>query len=285
MSSISILSRLASASIELDPFPHLHVQDALDAALYAELADSYPSLERIARGRPLGNNRAYFLSAHELRDDRTMPAIWRDFFNQHSSRAFLQEALAFWREPIERAYPRIEQLFGKPLDDLTSTVRLRGRDDTQSNRAADVALDVQFGINTPVTSDCSVRLPHLDNIHKLFAALVYFRLPEDDSRGGDLELYRLTSPHYHHDEKMNIPLSLVEPVKTIPYRANSLIMWLNTPRSVHGVSARGVTRHARRYVNVIGECYTLTAGGFFPLQQRAPDFGTRLRRLVGARAL
>lgn len=56
-------------------------------------------------------------------------------------------------------------------------------------------------------------------------------------------------------------------------------MWLNTPPS------RGVTGHVRRYVNVIGECYNLMTRGFFPLQQRAPDFGTRLRHLIRARAL
>lgn len=62
-------------------------------------------------------------------------------------------------------------------------------------------------------------------------------------------------------------------------------MWLNTPRSVHGVLARGVTGHVRRDVNVIGEATTLWHGGFFPLQQRAPDFDTRLHHPVGARAL
>ena len=44
--------------------------------------------------------------------------------------------------------------------------------------------------NSPVRTPSTVRGPHLDSPFKLFAALLYFRAPEDDSSGGDLEFVR-----------------------------------------------------------------------------------------------
>ena len=40
------------------------------------------------------------------------------------------------------------------------------------------------------------------------------------------------------------------PVKTIPYKANTFVCFLNTPSAVHGVSERNVTQLPRRYMNL-----------------------------------
>jgi len=53
----------------------------------------------------------------------------------------------------------------------------------------------------------------------------------------------------------------VERVKQVPYSANTLIMWINVPHSLHGVTPRSVTDIPRRYVNFVSESYTLQGNG------------------------
>lgn len=280
----SILARLDPSQIVYDPYPFVHTTEALAPDHYRELALAFPSMERIVAGRPLANNHAYLINAPEVMGDEAMPKVWRDFFAHHTSHAFLEELLAFWRMAIEREYPDIEDRFGKPLAELTTAVRRRGKNKRGADKDADVMMDVQFGVNSPVTAPTTVRGPHVDNNHKLFAGLLYFRLPEDDAEGGDLSLCRFRGGRAHHDARMDYEERFVEPFRTIPYGPNSFIMWLNTGRSLHGVTPRTPTPMHRRYVNFIGECYALRTDGFFPLRRSFLGEATSvLRRLAGAR--
>jgi hypothetical protein len=280
----SILARLDPSQITYDPYPFVHATEALAPEHYRELAEAFPSMDRVVAGRPLANNHAYLINAPEVMSDAAMPQVWRDFFAYHTSRAFLDELLAFWRPAIEREYPDIEGRFGKPLRELSTSVRRRGKHKRGEEKDADVMMDVQFGVNSPVTAPTTVRGPHVDNNHKLFAGLLYFRLPEDGAEGGDLSLYRFRSERAYHDARMDYDERFVEPFRTIPYRANSFIMWLNTGRSLHGVTPRKPTPMHRRYVNFIGECYALRTDGFFPLRRSFLGEATStLRRLAGAR--
>jgi hypothetical protein len=277
----SILSGLSERDIILHPFPHIHKVGALDSALYDELAASFPSLEQISAGKPITNNKLYNLGAPQVVADKTMPDVWRNFFEYHCSKDFFRAFLKLWRPAIEQEYPDLTSRFGKSLDDLASGMRSSGKDKATSSSAADITLDCLFGINSPVTEVSTVRVPHIDNPHKLFSALLYFRDPEDDSSGGDLLLYRLKTPSYRHNAKLDVPEKVITEDRTISYRPNSLIMWLNTPRSIHGVTPRSKTNFPRRYINFIGESYNLPGGsGFFEERlSLASRIGSSLKRL------
>lgn len=279
----SVLARLNADDIKLDPFPHLMVENALDPAYYAALEAAYPAIELVAGQGPLANNKLYSRSAPDVLVDQQIPEIWRDFFAYHSSEAFLRECLQFWNKAIRHEYPDIEARFGKPLEQLTSGVRQKGREGNAANLAADVMLDCQFCVNSPVTAPSSVRVPHVDNPFKLFAGILYFRRADDTSTGGDLNLYRLTRERVHYDRRLNVPEEAIEAVSEVRYRPNTIILWLNTPRSLHGVTPRSVTEVPRRFVNFIGECYRASSEGFFPVPRtlggRAKE---TLRGLVGA---
>lgn len=267
--SNSIVSRLSPDDINLQPFPHVVASPALDPDYYEELAACYPSVQRVAGLPPHMNNCLYLLPAKEVIADTSIPEIWRDFFRYHCSSNFLWEILQFWNEFISGEYPRVEEQFGKPAQELTVGIRSPGKEKADENRQADVMLDCQFGVNTPVTEPSSVRGPHTDRIYKLFAGLLYFRLDEDDSRGGDLDFYRFKAGKEVYVERPDVRMGLVERVLEIPYRKNTFVMWLNTPRSLHGVSQRSVTDHPRRYVNFMGEFYRLTTDGFFSINRPA----------------
>jgi hypothetical protein len=268
----SVFCRLRPEQIIYEPFPHVWVRDALDPAYYEELANAFPTLEHVAGSGPLANNQVFRTPACDVLNDPATPVIWRDFFSYHCSAAFLRELTAFWRTAIEREYPDIERRFGKPLSDLTCGLRrYRGGkppETIRENMRTDVRLDTQFVVNSPVTEVSTVRGPHLDKPYKLFAGILYMRHPDDRSTGGTLELYRLRDgarPHF--DRRQHVSESFVAPFDEVPYAPNTLVLWLNTPRALHGVSPRSTTDVPRRYINFIAECYRLQTDTFFSLER------------------
>jgi hypothetical protein len=279
----SLLARADPARIRYEPFPHVIVPEALDPAWYEELERSFPSFERIAGGRKRKPNKVYHASALEVVDDPEIPKLWRDFFAYHVSGDFFRELAAFWAEAIRREYPDLEARLGRPLDRLETGPRHPGVGKAPENRARDAVLDVQFSVNSPVETAGRVRGPHVDRPQKLFAALLYFRRADDDAPGGDLDLYRFRSADHDFDGRLDLDDAHVERFATVPYRPNMLVSWLNTARSLHGVTPRPPNPATRRYVNVMAEFYRLP-GGFFPIRRtRRTRALRRVRRVLGFR--
>ena len=267
----SILEKLDPAQIVYEPFPHIWIREALDPAYYAELAESFPSVERIAGNGALPNNQVFRLQASDVLADAAMPAICRDFFSYHCSGPFLEEMTRFWSAAIAHEYPDIEARFGKPLEELSCRLRHyrsgKPPESLRENMHSDVTLDTQFVVNSPVTQVSTVRGPHLDKPYKLFAGILYMRLPNDDSTGGDLHLYRAKAGKPRFDRRQHLDDRFVVPFDEVPYEANTLVLWLNTPSALHGVSPRSKTNVPRRYINFIAECYTLQTDTFFSLDR------------------
>jgi hypothetical protein len=280
----SVFAGVDRSRIVIEPYPHVVAPNALDPALYAELEAAFPSFEKVVDGRAIENNKVYLRNAVEVIDDPEMPAVWREFFAYHASDAFFREMLEFWREPIAREYPDLERRFGKPLAQVTTGMRRRGVYKTAENFDADVMMDVQFGVNSPVTAPSTVRGPHVDKPEKLFAALLYFRDPLDDAEGGDLELYRVRTRRWHFDGRRDLRDDMVERFETVRYAPNTLVAWLNTQRSLHGVTPRLRSTRPRRYVNFIAECYRLTTPGFFEVKRSKTGLAlSAVRRALGFR--
>jgi len=248
-------ARIGPEAVRSEPFPHLVVCDALPAARYEELAAAWPTLEQVAGPGPLDNNRLYKLAAPAVSDNPAIAAPWRAFFAFHTSADFLRRVAAVWADHLDRVHPDFRAAFGRPLAELRALPRRPGKRGNAANRGADIVLDCQFGMNSPVVQPTSVRGPHLDNPAKLFAGLLYFRARGDDSTGGDLELYRPRAGQRVRTSGSRVDAASVEVATTVTYAPNTLVMWLNSPLAVHGVSPRSVTGIPRRYVNLLGECY------------------------------
>ena len=119
-------------------------------------------------------------------------------------------------------------------------------------------MDVQPGINSPVSSKSSVIGPHVDNKKEIYAGLLYMRLSDDNSIGGNLQIYKhrfLTKDYISekYDRKDRPNESDLELHATIPYKRNTFVMLLSSNISFHGVSDRGLTKFNRRLVNIISE--------------------------------
>jgi len=259
----SLLDRVERAARGPRDIPYLVIEDALPRDYYEALAATFPTAEAVAGRGVLANNKAYRRPAVAAIGDPRVPEIWRDFLAHHCSRGFFDEVRRAFAAEIVRWHPRLEEGFGKPLERFTVGMRRPGDAGNPANRAFDIALDALFVINSPVTRAGTVRGPHLDGRLKLFAGLFYMRRPEDASTGGDLRFYRLR----RHGRRLPSPAlihpSQVEPAATVPYRANTLVLFLNTADSIHGVTPRSRTASERRYVNLLGECYGGRSPGFY----------------------
>ena len=150
-----IIGKLDSGSVQLDPYPHLVIPDFLPPEIYQELDDSYPDIETIVgRGVP-GNNRRHQINAATGLVHTKLADVWEDFVRILVSKNWWQAVAGVFTEGIRLEHPELESMIGKPLAEFD--VGVRGVD------KADVLLDCQPGINTPVTKRSSVRGPHIDN--------------------------------------------------------------------------------------------------------------------------
>ncbi len=148
----------------------------------------------------------------ELAITKTHP-LWREFCSYHSSPEFFRKAKSVFGFEQEKA-----------------------------------SLRCQPGINTPTKKESRVRGPHLDNPRELYAGLFYMPTDED---GGDLEIYRWNGEKKFHG-KLEVEDDCVELVKTVKYRPNTYVMFLNGPDALHGVTPRKSDK-PRFLVNVIAD--------------------------------
>ncbi len=93
-----------------------------------------------------------------------------------------------------------------------------------------------FSYNTPNETTNIVRGLHLDNGTKIIVGLWYFKDP-DDNAGGDLFL---ANP-------------LTKQSTTFKYSENAMILFPNTTKAWHAVTARQPTMKMRRFINIILE--------------------------------
>ena len=109
--------------------------------------------------------------------------------------------------------------------------------------------------------------------------LLYFRRSDDHSTGGDLEIWRWKEGREPAFLGKQASEADAELVSTIPYRANTLVAFVNSERALHAVSIRQPTPHSRRLVNIIGEVYRPLPNGLFVKRQK--PFG-KLRQKLAA---
>lgn len=275
----TVFDRVTNADLRADPFPHFVLDEALPADYYGALAAAFPDAAYVAGPGPLANNTAYLRSAVDVLADPATPPIWRTFFEQHTNPAVFRRLLEIWGDQLPASHPGIEENFGKPLSEFTIGLRQNGKWATSANREYDVVMEVMFGINSPVTEVSSVRAAHVDSAAKLFSGLLYFRDENDASTGGEFELFRTRGSMYPKAKMKRIPEDHLERAAVVPYRANTLVSWLNGARSIHAVSPRSVTQVPRRYVAVSAECYAGRARDGFFLHD--PAWDTPLARIRG----
>lgn len=240
----TVLAKADPADIRLAPFPHLVIPDALDAAAYAELAACRPGYAEIAGPPPHPSNTRMPCSAWLFQQLPHLPEPWQRFTARHTRPDILAAVRdlfrAHWPAQLPTRLPQDPARYG-----------LFGRD---SHDTFEILLDARLEVNAPVTGPASThRGPHVDTPNRLFSMLFYLRAPEDDSVGGDLVLYRWRGARAANLDVFELDPDLVAPAATVPYAANTVVIFPNAPDALHGVSHRHPTPHERAYVFITAE--------------------------------
>ncbi|MGC1310046.1 MAG: hypothetical protein WA885_22690 [Phormidesmis sp.] len=248
----SLLENATKADVFTDPFPHIVIKDALDDSLCTRLIEEIPSTDTLKVGRDsrAGYERFNY-SASLVNNNPEISELWRQFIHLHSSEVFMHQALELMGEHILNLYPDFEKRF-KPLQEFTSGVRK-----IDHFPEVDMLLDAQIAMNSSLNTPLKrIKRPHIDRPQVLFAGLYYMRHPDDNSIGGDLEIYRFKGNKpagFDPNDKQHVNDEYVELVKTIKYDRNVLVLFLNSLNSLHGVTCRSSTPVPRYFVNLVGE--------------------------------
>lgn len=243
----TLLANVSRCQVVTAPFPHIVVEDALPEDLYLQLASQYPSTDLIGGGAKTASNQRLSLPASKALHNPEISPLWREFVRLHTSPTFFDLVVKLFAEELRQVYPSLEKNIG-PLEKLRTGVRY-----VDDFARSDVLLDAQICVNTPVTAaPSSVRRTHVDAPTKLFAGLYYLRHQEDSSSGGNLELARFKGEPESF-KGASVPDESVEVVKTVKYRRNVLVLFINSYYSLHAVTPRSVTPLPRYLFNLVGE--------------------------------
>jgi len=240
-----VFANIKDEHIRQEPFPHACIRGALEQSYYDDLADGYPEPSVICDDIWAENNHHKAMSCTRARKMGILTPAWEKFVAYHHSTAFWRDVVAVMGDHMRQCHPGLEGRLGKSLESLTAGPRF-------IDQEADVLLECQFGINTPVREASRVRGVHVDNPMKIFNALLYMRLDEDDSDGGDLQICKFTDHPRFHDQVL-VSDEHVDVVDHVEYKANTFIFMVNSAHTLHGISPRQPTRHIRRYINFLAE--------------------------------
>ncbi len=241
----SVLQNKNNIKFTSDPFPYFIIDDALPIELYNILNDSFPDYEKIINSnmgiKTYEENTAYRLSAAQSLKDNSISDDWKKFIKYHTSVEFTDELFDIFKESISQIY----KVGKEKLPNSSNTgVRFTGKHHFNT--------DCQFVINTPTSGDTSVIGPHLDNPKEFYAGLFYMKNNNDFSSGGSLTTHKFKDkPSFYgksrvREENANL-------IEEIEYKKNRLVVFLNSPLSIHGVTKRSKTDSYRKYMNIIGE--------------------------------
>jgi hypothetical protein len=231
--NLDVTQTITKDDLIMDPCPYFCIRDALPWNIYNRLEDEYPEAHMMQDKKTQFQARRY--RQHEFVEG-TVSLLWQDFATYHTSQEYKDRVLDLFEPALEKYYSE----FAVELHRAPVTPRHSGK--------AGIQMEMQFVLNG--MQEETVRTVHLDNSRELFAGLLYMRKPEDTSTGGDIQIFRskMSNPEFTGIREVNP--DHVEWSGTVPYQANTMILFLNTVDTLHGVTPRVGANCFRRYINI-----------------------------------
>ena len=217
-----------------EPYPHIVIENCLPLKTFEMLYEDFP-VQTVKDNFKLVDGHTYRGLANDFIGSKRVEAkqCWIDFFQYHTSQEFYNEVLTIFNET-------------RWIKDEKVKVRHTEGD-------AKIVTDTQFVIHQPTTG--TTRSTHIDNPLEIYAGLLYMRQRGDDAKGGDFVIY--DAPEIDKvvaKTGREIPKDIEKKEhKKITYKENTFVMFLNTNKSVHGVTPRENALHDRLSINIIAE--------------------------------
>jgi len=265
MEKINILKKFKKADYFLDPYPHLIINDVFDENIYEELEKDFQ--KKLIAGFKLKkefnneNTRVQLAASEILNNEKLESKIWKDFVKYHCSKEFFLEFFDIFENEIYKFLPKVHKKITENQNkenfiEIRNEFHKSRNELAKSNSKSHFVLDCQPSITTPNIEDQkSVRGPHVDSPYKLYAGLFYLKDTKDNLDGGDIILYKSKNNVQFNNKTDVINLKNLLVDKIFKYGRNTLVMHLNTPFTVHGVSKRETGNFNRNLVNIIAESY------------------------------
>ena len=241
---LSVLQNFKPENLKTNPFPYIYIPEVLPWDLYERLEAEYPE-QHCTKGETHGFGTMRYMQ-HEFDYENVVTPLWRDFAAYHTSKEYKDELIRAFRVPMTDLYPK-----GRFAEDLYTKYI---RSDVSPRRApvgSTVRMELQFVMNA--IDHKHIRTPHVDQSKELFACLFYFKKPEDKGEDGGLNIYRNTAgKQWRRVTGREAVPEDIKAVDHIPYKRNTMVCFLNSVDSLHGVTPRNNPSHIRCYVNIDG---------------------------------
>ena len=245
---LNILQKANKNSVQLHPYPHILIENALPDDLYNILDNTWPETLLSSEYENLTDEKGHtkrYLS-NKVLTDKLVDPIWLEFFEYHLSNDFYSYTVNLFEDALKSYYP------DQANDILTGKVTPRDKVNQNKNNTPFVT-DCQFVQNKPLSGDQTSRTPHIDNPQEIYAALFYMKKKEDESIGRDLHIYESIDKIPKLGKKRTIANNELKLSKIAPYKPNTVLLFLNCRHGAHSVSTAAETDFVRRHVNIIGE--------------------------------
>lgn len=209
-----VLERLRSARVEADPFPHYYLENVLPADYYEQLLNHLPGsevYENLYEVTDLKLDHFRHRYQRDLNDGWTnsLPPQLQTFWNSFNQ----------WFLSAELARAVLES-FADPL-----RPRIGNR-----NSWPEVSVEAQF-----IRHRAGYFLgPHSD-LHTKLAVILLYLAPDSRAERLGTSLYRPKQEGFSCPDSKHYPFEDFVRVKTAPYRPNSLLAFVRSDVSFHGL--------------------------------------------------
>lgn len=273
--NLSLLQRASRIDVVESPFPYLVIENALPKQTCEALIRTYPSLKSQGIDESLDNVR-WSTHAEDIGTVAELSPIWKKFVEFHTSQEFFDQVIEIFAVPLSRMYGSFftskDSVFQKPV-----VVR-----DNRRLAPGRFSLDAQISGNTPAKSPGAPRGIHIDAPNALYGGLYYLRDEADDSEGGDLQIWKWRDGYSHGKKsgeyREGVDEKHVELIQTIKYKANTLVLFINSLDSLHSVTVRKPTVHTRKFLNLLADTDQ-------PLFKLTPSPHLRMRNIIRRRLI
>jgi hypothetical protein len=245
-----VAARLRASEVVLEPYPHYYLENVFPDDYYQALLSHLPGSSVYQN---LFEVTDYKLDHFRHRDQRDLNEGW--------TKTLPEEIKDFWE--------RFNEWFLGPelaravIDSFASQMRERFG---EKQSWPEVSVEPQL-----IRHRAGYFLgPHSDLYTKLVVLLIYLA-PDESAAHLGTSLYRPKDPQFTCPDSIHYPFEDFVRVKTAPYKPNSLLAFLRSDRSFHGVeplSERDVTNCSRDLIQ-----YTLH-------DKQAREAQLRARRLA-----
>lgn len=235
MSGTALALDFSKLAMRFDPFPIGIAAPALDAALYREMVESFPSADLFEEHRSLGKPGAKLTLSEKSNPDRyhafvRNTPVWRSFHRQIKSEAFPYAVLDVLRgHRVNLGYERVSWLHrafkvvrNRSFDYLVRNPRLRTR--------------FEFSI---LRGDGGHLPPHTDAPSKVATLIVSMARPGEwnPAHGGGTDILEPRDvAHAYNEVNESADFDEMQVVHTYPFEPNQVIVFVKTYDSWHSVA-------------------------------------------------